>query len=230
MTPLNNELKSLQEEIGKMWDLVMLQIQKAKISLVANDKDLAREVVLGEKRVNSYELAIDRECENVFALFCPVAVDLRFVLAILKINNNLERIGDYAEGIAQYVIHAPSPFDLHLLEVSRLIHMYDESAQMLHVAHKAFLNEDTTMARSLFKRDEMLDEINVSSTRSIAEYISQHPQNAEQALYVLSIIRKLERVGDQIKNIAEEIIFFIEAKVVKHNGEDNEGTNPLANV
>jgi len=222
MTALSNELKGLQDEIGKMWDLVVLQLEKAKTSLVTYDKDLAREVVLKEKRVNSYELAIDRDCENVFALFCPVAIDLRFVLAILKINNNLERIGDIAEGIAKYVLSTEAPFDKGLLEQAEVIRMYDEAIQMLKESHSAFTYEETILARSLFKKDEMLDELNLKATPVLADYIHKHPENAEQALYVLSIIRRLERVGDQVKNISEEIIFFIEAKVLKHDDSERE--------
>src|SRR3984957_6582585 len=103
MTQLETELQFLKREIINMWNLVRSQLLKAKNSMINFDKDLAREVVLKEKRVNGSELKIDRDCENIFALFCPVAIDLRFLLAVLKINSNLERIGDIAEGIAKYL-------------------------------------------------------------------------------------------------------------------------------
>src|ERR1017187_4631133 len=104
MAHLDDELIHLKNETLAMWDLVQLQLKKALESLVKLDQDLAREVILNEKRVNAYELKIDRDCENIFALFTPVAVDLRFVLAALKINNNLERTGDIAEGIGKFII------------------------------------------------------------------------------------------------------------------------------
>src|SRR5689334_81547 len=106
MTHLEEELASLKTEITEMWLMVISQLHKTKEALIQFDKDLAREVVATEKRVNAQELKIDRECENIIALFNPVAVDLRTVLAILKINNNLERSGDIAEGIAKYIIFA----------------------------------------------------------------------------------------------------------------------------
>ena len=105
MSHLDNELQQLKTETIKMWMLVNLQLTKAKEALLKFDKDLAREVILGERRVNAWELKIDRDCENIFALFNPVAVDLRFVLSALKINNNLERIGDIAEGIAKKITY-----------------------------------------------------------------------------------------------------------------------------
>ena len=111
MTHLEEELTMLKSEITVMWQMVISQLYKTREALLEFDKDLAREVVSTEKRVNSLELKIDRDCENIFALFNPVAVDLRTVLAILKINNNLERSGDIAEGIAKYIIVADHPFD-----------------------------------------------------------------------------------------------------------------------
>src|SRR6266487_6194075 len=111
MTQLEIELQHLNKEVVNMWNLVQSQLVKSMSSLLNFDKDLAREVVLLEKRVNGSELKIDRDCENIFALFNPLAVDLRFVLAVLKINSNLERIGDIADGIARYVVETPDSFD-----------------------------------------------------------------------------------------------------------------------
>ncbi len=180
------------------------------------DKDLAREVVLKEKRVNALELKIDRDCENIFALYCPVAIDLRFLLAVLKINNNLERIGDIAEGIARYIIDSPAKFNMGLLESTSLIEMFDGSISILTDAQVCFEGENTLLARTIFSRDERLDQINKKANLNISEYIKENIHDINDALYVLSIIRKLERVGDQSKNIAEEIIFYVEAKVLKH--------------
>src|SRR6266550_7359520 len=120
MTHLDEELKRLKSEIISMWDLVIHQLKKTQEALVTLDKDLAHEVIANEKRVNGMELKLDRDCENIFALFNPVAVDLRFVLAVLKINNNLERIGDIAEGIAKYVAYVSSSFDEKLLEATQV--------------------------------------------------------------------------------------------------------------
>jgi phosphate transport system protein len=204
-----------------MWTLVNLQLAKAKESLLNLDKDLARQVILSEKRVNASELKLDIDCENIFALFNPVAVDLRFVLAVLKINSNLERTGDIAEGIAKFVINIDHTFDIKLLDITRVVEMYEAAIRMMNEVMNAFETEDTIIARKIFQQDELLDQINNNANSVIADYLRNYPENMESALYLLSVIRKLERVGDQSKNMAEEIIFYIEAKVLKHRSDTN---------
>ena len=216
MTPLENEINAVKKELVNMWILVQSQLNKAKEAMIQFDKDLAREVLIKEKRVNSFELKIDRDCENIFALYCPVAVDLRFLLAALKINTNLERIGDIAAGVAHYVVESTVNFDIKALESTSLIRMYEEAVNILIDTRTAFEKEDTVLARSIFKRDDVLDAINQNAPTTIAEVIKADSKSIIEALYMLSIIRKLERVGDQSKNIAEEIIFYVEAKILKH--------------
>lgn len=216
MSQLVIELNELKKEVINMWSLVHSQLVKSNIALVNFDKNLAREVVSREKRVNGSELKIDRDCENIFALLTPVAVDLRFVLAVLKINSNLERIGDIAEGVAKYILSAEKPFNPELLKYTECVSMYDEAINMLEDTLSAFEKEDTGLARSIFQKDEFLDKINMNATVTTLKYLEQHPEDGYQALINLSIIRRLERVGDQSKNIAEETIFYVEAKVLKH--------------
>ncbi|ESU20393.1 phosphate transport system regulatory protein PhoU [Flavobacterium enshiense DK69] len=216
MTQLENEIQNLKEELIDLWLLVNLQLEKAQQSLFSMDNDLAREIIANEKRVNSYELKLDRDCENVFALFNPVAMDLRFVLAVLKINSNLERTGDIAAGIAKFVKEIDEDFDKNLLEVSNVKEMFEVSIFMMSNVLEAFEKEDTKLARKIFKQDETLDKIKKKANGVIAKYCKEQPDNIEQALYLLSIIQKLERVGDHAKNMAEETIFYIEAKVLKH--------------
>lgn len=219
MIQMENDIKDVKAEVVSLWSLVESQLTKAKIAMLNFDRDLAREVVMREKRVNSFELKIDRDCENIFALFCPVAVDLRFLLAALKINANLERIGDIADGIAKYVIESSATFDKTIFARTEINIMFEDSVKIITDARIAFENEDTNLARSIFQKDEVLDIINKKSVDRIADYIKEKPENVKDALYILSIIRKLERVGDQAKNMAEEIIFFVEAKVLKHQGK-----------
>ncbi len=221
MTQLENEIKDIKAEVLSMWNLVESQMKKARTAMLHFDRDLAREIVLKEKRVNAFELKLDRDCENIFALYCPVAVDLRFLLAVLKINNNLERIGDIAEGVAKYIIESLSDFDHASFLNTELVKMFDDAISILADTRVAFEKEDTILARSIFKRDEVLDRINANAIQKIADCIRADISLINDALYVLSIIRKLERVGDQSKNIAEEIIFYLEAKVLKHNEEVN---------
>lgn len=216
MSQLDNEIKHLKEEVIGMWKLVHSQLEKGLSALLNFDKDLAREVVMIETRVNAEELKIDRDCEDIFALYCPVAVDLRFLLAVLKINTNLERTGDIAEGIAKMIIDTEKPFSDDLLDVTKVIEMYQEANTMVAEILTAFEKEDSSIARSIFRRDELLDDINRKANELIAGYIKSHPENMGPALNLLSMIRRLERVGDQVENIAEEIIFYLEAKVLRH--------------
>jgi len=222
MTQLENEIQRIKLEVVSMWTLVESQLNKSRTALLNSDRDLAREIVLKEKRVNAFEIKLDRDCEDIFALYCPVAIDLRFLLAVLKINNNLERIGDIAEGIAKYIIESTSPYDNTLLAKTEVIKMYDDSIKILADTRIAFEKEDTILARSIFKRDEVLDVINNNAINKISDCIREDITVLPDALYVMSIIRKLERVGDQSKNIAEEIIFYIDAKVLKHQKENLE--------
>lgn len=216
LTPLDNEIQQLKSETINMWEMVLSQLTKAEEALYKKDRDLAREVVSTEKRVNAFELKIDRDCEDILALFAPVAIDLRFLLAVLKINMNLERTGDIAEGIAKFVIDLPEDFDAQLLEITRVIEMFKQGNEMIAEVMVAFEKEDTVLARKVFKKDDLLDAINKEASSVIAQYIEKNPSRIESALYILSSIRKLERVGDQAKNMAEEIIFYSEAKVLKH--------------
>jgi phosphate transport system protein len=216
MTHLEEELQKLKLEMTEMADLVTLQIQKSLTALSEGDTDLASEVIFNEKRVNAYELSIDKECENILALLNPFATDMRFVFATLKINSNFERIGDSAEGIAQYLLMAGKCFDAELIRVTRFAEMAKTVNSMLQSISKAYAEGDTKLARTIFHQDNILDDINKSATDVIAEYLKGEAVDVHQALYLLTIIRKLERVGDHITNIAEEIIFHLEAKVLKH--------------
>lgn len=219
MTHLDVELKRLKAETVEMFELVTQQMKKAQLAFIGFDREIAREVNFNEKRVNALELKIDKDCENIFALFNPVAIDLRFVLAVLKINSNLERIGDIADGISRYVIGTGNPFDKELIDVTRVNEMFEMAVKMLSDVQKAFDAEDTKLARGIFQKDDLLDEINENANSVIETYIRSHDQNISQSLHIISAVRKLERTGDQVKNVAEEIIFYLEAKVLKHIAE-----------
>jgi phosphate transport system protein len=216
MTHLDIEIKRLREEAAEMFDLVISQMRKARTAFLHFDKGMASEITFNEKRVNALELKIDKDCENIFALMNPVAIDLRFVLAVLKINSNLERIGDIADGIARYVTESETAFDPELLSVTDLAKMFDIAISMLENTKTAFENEDTKIARTVFQSDNILDEINANANSVIEEYIKRNLNKITQSLHIISSIRKLERTGDQTKNVAEEIIFYVEAKVLKH--------------
>ena len=216
MNYLEQEIHQLKISTLELWDLVLSQLNKSKEALQHYDKNLAREIKAAEKRVNALELKLDRDCENIIALYNPVAVDLRFVIAVLKINMNLERSGDMAEGIAKYILKSESQFASTLMEQANIIYMLNEAIVMLEMVRMAFEQEDAKLARRVFEKDEILNSINKSIEQVIGAYITEYQQDIPNALHVLSSIRKIERVGDQCKNIAEEVIFYLEAKVLKH--------------
>lgn len=199
-----------------MWRLVIRQLEDGREALLNFDGDLAMQVVENEKRVNGLDLKIDRDCEDLFALFQPVATDLRFTLAAMRIANNLERIGDIAASVAKFVLDADENFQMDLLERTRIVEMYGIAKEMLADTLEAFDSEDTRLVRTIFKRDKILDAIDNESLERVAECIKDHPDQVRNALLVMSMIRKLERVGDQTKNIAEEVVFYYEAKVIRH--------------
>lgn len=220
MSHLNAEIHRLKEELIEMHRHVRMQVSKCRNAIFQFDTDLAREVIANEKYINALELKIDRDCENMLALFNPVAIDLRFILAALKINTNLERTSDNAEGIARYVLDLDRPLDPELLKQFEVEQLFETALSMIDDATQAFIREDTALARKVFQKDDILDGINRRATQTALRLIrEQHPDHLH-FLNLLSIVRKTERIGDQTKNVAEEIIFFIEAKVLKH-GEKN---------
>ena len=200
-----------------MWDLFESQIKKAFIAFETNNKELAREIITREKTVNMQELVVDHHCENFIALFSPVAIDLRFVISLLKINNNLERIGDYAEGIATYVLnHQEYPFDKTLCADLQLKVMMDTTSQMIETARTALVKEDSIVACRVLGMDQKVDEINKDSVAVLSKYIGENPLQAADLLHLYAVIRRVERIGDRIKNIAEDIVFYIDAKELRH--------------
>ena len=216
MNQLEKELQRITNKVSEMWALVEFQVTNGKEALVKADTELAKKVIKRGKKVNAYDIKIDRMIENFFALYNPVAVDLRWALAILKINANLERIGDSAESVAFMLREIDSPLDPELMEATRLVEMYDGAISMLQEVHQAFHQKDTEMARGLIGKDRLLNTIHRKTDKVLIQYIQQHPDRLAQSLKVSGIIRKLERIGDQVTNIAEEIVFYVDAKVVKH--------------
>ncbi|HIU55252.1 MAG TPA: phosphate signaling complex protein PhoU [Candidatus Gallibacteroides avistercoris] len=218
MKYIENELDGLKREILEMWSLVDSQLNRAGEALLSLDRELAKEVVYREKRVNAFELKIDSDCEDIIALYAPVAVDLRFVLAVLKINTNLERIADFCEGIAQFVLKYPSiSIDAELFDKARIRTMLSIVKEMLQSGKEALEEEKSSLAVSIFEKDSQVDELNHGATGIIADYLQQYPDRAAECLNLIGIIRKMERIGDHCNNMAEEIVFYLDAKVLKHS-------------
>lgn len=225
MAQLDTEIGLLNDNILEMMYLVKTQLEKGEKAFMNFDEDLAIDITVNEKRVDALELKIDRDCENLLALFNPVAVDLRFILASFKINADLERLGDHADSIAKYIMDFGEPIDEDIIKKMRIDEMFKTAIQMLSKVFSAFIAEDTELARKVFTKDKILNEINRNVSKVTAELIDENGKDIQQYLYLFSIIRKLERVGDLTKNVAEEIIFYIEAKVLKHKKDKSKGSN-----
>lgn len=221
MKVIEQEIHSLKNSISEMWALVHQQLYNAGEAMLTGDKELAYKVISRERRVNAFELKIDSDCEDIIALYAPVAIDLRFVLAMYKINTNLERLGDFAESIARFAGNLPEgePIDPQQVKETRVEEMLSELLSMISLTKEAFEKESSEIASRIFLKDNLIDEINHNSTAIIAKYIEEHKGSALAGLYMAGVIRKMERFGDHCTNIAEELIFYLDAKVMKHMGK-----------
>src|SRR6056297_474060 len=173
MSHLDNEIKLLKDNVLEMMFLVKNQLEKGRKSLDNFDEELAHEIMANEKRVDSLELTIDRDCEEVLALHNPVAVDLRFVMAAFKINSDLERVGDHANSIAKYIVDYGQQVDEETRKEMRMDEMYETSLKMMSNVFNAFITEDTELARKVFRLDNTLNEINREVSEVTADLIKK---------------------------------------------------------
>lgn len=216
MISLDQHKEALNQAGLEMLNLCKKQLGNAREAFFNHDSEIAEEVLHTENRVNALDLKIDRDCERFIALHNPVASDLRFVLALRKINFDLERVGDHAYGISNYIITVDAPIEERLMQKMRVVEMFDSAQSMLDDITDAYNEVDTKVARKVFKKDKVLNEINMASFAIISEEVKSDPNLIDQCMLLFSVIKKLERIGDLVTNIAEEIIFFREAEVLKH--------------
>jgi len=228
MTNLEKELQELKEQIIDMMHLVESQLEKSRKAFAKQKGGLAKEIHKLENRVNSMELSINKDCENIIALYNPVASDLRLVLAAHKIITNLERIGDHADKIARYVRKdiLKDPYDEKLLAEVEFDLMFNTALEMVNDAIDGFNNEDPEVARGVFEKDLIINNIYKKGADVIAAYQKKNPGDIPDLLCLFSILNKLERVGDLAKNIAVETIFYVEAEVLKHKKNKKRKTPP----
>lgn len=221
MRHLEQEITALRHDIIEMWRMTISQVYNAGEAILSFNKELAMQVSMREKKIDAYELKIDSACENIIALHQPVAIDLRFVLAVLKINSNLERIADFANGVARILISNPSIIlDAGIITDTKLNDMIKHVNTMLTLSLEAFENEKPQIAANIFSEDYLVDEINKNAAIQIADYIKQNPDRAFECLELMSVVRKLERIGDHCSNMAEEIFFYTDAKILKHSSKN----------
>jgi phosphate transport system protein len=238
MKHTEKELQALKEEVSQMWKLVLSQLEKAKQSFLNGDVEMAREIASREKRVDAFELKIDSDCENYIALYSPVAVDLRLVLSLIKISITLERIGDFAEAIARHIIENGewrmenedltnnsqlSTLNSQLLEDLQMEKMFDILIGMLSDSFVALESENTKISGKILSKDDEIDSLYHSALDILTNYMEHNPAFIRDGLKNLLLIRKLERIGDHCSNIVEEIVFYVDAKVLKHNGRIESG-------
>ena len=214
MNTIEKEISNLKSSLLTMFLLVEGQWEKGANAIVNYDQDIAEEISSSENRINAQELKIDSDCENIIALHAPVAVDLRFILSARKINHALEHIADIAESIAKYVADHNVPYNKEIMTKTCIVEMLEIFNAMMDCVVEAFENEDPSIARRVFKKDKLINKINSDSPQIIIDNINNYDKN--MLLYLLSSIRKIERAADSLKKIAEEIIYHLEANIVKH--------------
>ena len=216
MPAIEPELQALKENLNDMLSMVKSQMEKCIQTIENKDPAIAKQVMDDERKINIQELAIDRDCENILALFTPVATDLRSVLATLKITNDLERIGDSAHSLAKVLSTNRSKNEYKWMEELNIVPMLEVLVYMLKEMGNSLRKEDSKSALKAVKKDSVINDYFKKSIRITASLIEKNPADAKAILKILLLIRSLERAGDLTKNIAEEIVFQIEARVVKH--------------
>jgi len=213
----SEEYKDALNKSGlEMLMLCVKQLNKSHLALSSFDIDLAEEVMHIENRVNALDIKIEKDCEQFLALYKPVAKDLRFILAIGKINSDLERIADHAYSISRNVTLLENPINKNLFKLLSVKKMFKSINEMSEFIIEGYKNKNAKAARKVFKKDKTLDKINTEAYKIIETEISKNPKLINDALVLFSIINKLERVGDLLKNIAEKIIFYLDAENVMH--------------
>ena len=217
--------KHLQREIGKLkknilhlGTVVEESLQKAVKALQRRDDVLARSVIETDPDIDEMEVRVEEECLKVLALHQPVAIDLRFIVAVLKINSDLERIGDLAVNVAERAIFLASrepvdiPFDF--------AGMAWKAQAMLKKSLDALVNLDVDLARKVRAADDDVDAMNRQMYRQVEQGIREHPDRLESLIQLLSASRHLERVADHATNIAEDVIYMLEGEIVRHKTEE----------
>jgi phosphate transport system protein len=212
------ELAELNHRLLVMGDLAEERLRAAMQALLDRDRVLMASVIQGDEAINRLHLEIDDRCFKLLALHQPMAVDLRMIVAAVKINSDLERVGDLAVNVAEaserYLEHAPVK---PLIDIPRMGSM---AQRMLDEAIKAFVSRDVELAQAVLTQDDVLDGLKDQIFRELLTYMLGDTRKIEPGIDLILISRHLERVGDHATNIAEDVIFIVEARDVRHHGTD----------
>ena len=212
---IGHELERLEKQLLTLTAVVEESVQQSIKALSGHDRELAEKVIANDKQINRLEVDLEEECLKVLALHQPVANDLRMVVAILKINNDLERIADQAVNICERalaVMDAPGKFICPLeLDV-----MAKKVIDMLEKSLDSLVNADLELARTVLDLDDEVDTIHSQNYRSFKDYVREHPESVDAVLNFLTVSRHLERVADLATNIAEDVIYLNKGEIVRH--------------
>ena len=219
-THFQKQLEELKENLLKMATLVEGAIDNAVQSLVKRDSGLAQKAFEAEDRINTMDIAINTECLNLLALRQPMVVDLRFIASALKIITDLERMGDQAVNIAERAISLNREPQIKLyIDIPR---MAEIAQSMVKDVLDAFVNRDSKLARSVCERDDLVDGLNDRVVRELLTYMTSDPKTTKSAMHLMIVSRCLERIADHATNIAEDVIFIVDALVIKHHADTME--------
>jgi phosphate transport system protein len=211
---LQREIDELKKHILSVCTLVEEQVQQAVVAVIDRNAGLARQVERRDQEIDRMEVEVEEDCLKILALYQPVAVDLRLIVSALKINNDLERIGDLAVNIARKGIAIGAfpaldiPIDLQA--------MSEKTQAMLHSSIEALVNIDPLLASDVCARDDQIDHMKRENRLKAQDLIRQDPPNVEFYLNLLAVSRNLERIADLATNIAEDVIYMAEGKIIRH--------------
>jgi len=212
------ELEALLARLLEMGGLAEARVRDAVQGLVDRNMPLIEKVLTGDDPINRLHVEIDERCFRLLALHQPMATDLRAIVAAVKINTDLERVGDLAVNIAEaaqrYALHPPVK---KLIDIPR---MGTLALAMLHDALDAFVRRDTRLAQQVLNEDDILDGLKTQVFRELLTYMLHDPTTVEPALDLILISRHLERIGDHATNVGEDVIFMVSAQDVRHHLAD----------
>jgi phosphate transport system protein len=214
----DNELDQLKAKLLEMSALVESAVYRSVQGVVEKSEELAQQVLKNEGRINQLEIEIDDMAISLLALQAPRASDLRLVTAAIKINNDLERMGDLSVSIAQSALAlVKEPVIQPLIDIP---HIAGLAQSMVRKALDAFVNRDADMARSVLASDDAVDNMRTASYHELISFMENYPSQIPQALYLLSVVRNLERIADHSTNIAEDVLFLVKGIDVRHHNEE----------
>ena len=214
----HEELNTLKQSMFEMAAMVETSIAKSIEALVERNNNLADDVIEHDKDIDMLEIQVDDQCLKLLALQQPMAVDLRFITSAMKINSDLERIGDHAVNIAGRALEINKREPLKpLIDIPRMAQIAQE---MIKDSLDSFINGDVEKARALCLRDDEVDQLDVQIFRELLTYMIDDPTTISRALQLILVSKNIERIADLATNIAEEVIFIFKAKNIKHHLDD----------